>query len=84
MRVRSYDFTGRPVWIDEGPSFARLPGWSGEMIRGAPGGSDRDVARHRERQRLLESRIPLKADYQARAAKGWATRKGIAPPTGEA
>lgn len=80
MRVILGYEAGRAVWSENTPSRVRLPGWAGAMIVSGPtprGEPLSDHAAHTKARRAAKKRLEdlTKSDYQARAAKGWATRR---------
>lgn len=60
---------GHAIWSESTPAYARTSGWSGSSIVDAIP-SLAPVTR--------APKVPEVPDYVARAAKGWATRRGEA------
>lgn len=65
MRVRGYDVNRQPIWLDLGPGDASMTRRiSGSLVVGDTGAGGR-----------VHSKKEVVPDYQARAAKGWQTRR---------
>lgn len=73
MRILVGYIDGRPIWEDQGPSYARIPGHRGSLVTGGPGPNDKDV--HNRRNAVAKALTRNQSKLDARPIRNGRPRK---------